>query len=99
VDPAHFVDAPTGPEILEQLLGRPAWHASASCRGMGTERWFPERRPGVNLGEMVDQAKAICATCPVTLECLAAAVSEDEQAGVWGGLSTGDRRRLDRGAA
>ena len=33
----------------------------------------------------VEQAKAICATCPVAETCLADALARDEPDGVWGG--------------
>lgn len=38
------------------------------------------------------QAKAICATCPVRAECLAVAVAAGERHGVWGGLTSDERR-------
>lgn len=43
-------------------------------------------------------AKAVCATCPVRLSCLAEALNTNPRGdhGVWGGLTEGDRRRLRR---
>lgn len=40
--------------------------------------------------------KAVCATCPFRLwfECLDFGISNNEQYGVWGGLSERERRRL-----
>ena len=61
---------------LDQLLHRPAWHAQAACRGMGTELWFPER------GGDVRAAKAICSGCPVAARCDAAG---DGEHGIWAG--------------
>lgn len=37
--------------------------------------------------------KSYCAQCPVTTECLDAGISNNE-IGVWGGLSTRERRRI-----
>lgn len=36
-------------------------------------------------------AKAICATCPVTLDCLIASFRMGETHGVWGGLTARER--------
>lgn len=51
-------------------------------------------------GRHVSEAKAVCAQCPVTAECLA----YSQQApvcveGVWGGLSPSERRALRTAAA
>jgi hypothetical protein len=43
------------------------------------------------------QAKAICATCPLLLACQAWALDTDERWGTWGGLSATDRVRLRHG--
>lgn len=42
------------------------------------------------------RAKAICAICPVRLECLQYALRINEQHGVWGGLNEQERRALLR---
>jgi WhiB family redox-sensing transcriptional regulator len=42
------------------------------------------------------EAKAICAGCPVRLECLAYALDSGEAYGVWGGLSEDERRAMRR---
>jgi len=54
--------------------------------------FFPER--GANAGP----AKAICAACPVNVECGAAGLMDDF--GVWGGMAQRDRqaRRVALGA-
>ena len=78
-------------EWLASVLRRPEWHSRAACRGMGTEVFFPTR--GANL----DAARAICATCPVTRECLTAAL-ESDTVGVWAGTSERGRRPMRRDA-
>jgi hypothetical protein len=72
---------------LAQLLRRPAWHAQAACRGMGTSLFFVDR------GGDPNPAKAICATCPVTAEC--AEASADEQ-GIWAGVAASRQARAQR---
>lgn len=39
-------------------------------------------------------AKAICARCPAADECLAQALAWHPVAGIWGGTTIGQRRRL-----
>ncbi|MGZ8766173.1 MAG: WhiB family transcriptional regulator, partial [Acidimicrobiia bacterium] len=65
---------------------RPAWHRAAACRSVGTHLFFLE--PGAD----PKPARALCATCPVTRECLRFAV-ETEAAGIWGGQSPAERRK------
>jgi WhiB family redox-sensing transcriptional regulator len=59
------------------------WQDDAACKGL-TDLFFPD--PGVNC----DHAKAICAMCPVRVECAEAGATEDF--GIWGGLSPKQRR-------
>jgi WhiB family redox-sensing transcriptional regulator len=42
------------------------------------------------------QAKAICARCPVRIECLEYAIRIREPHGIWGGLNELERRILIR---
>ena len=47
------------------------WRQQAKCRGMDTAIFFPAKElggPGAH--RMYDQAKAVCAECPVQVECL-----------------------------
>lgn len=86
-DPA---EAPTGADLLAELLNRPAWHADAACRGEGPGRWFPEH------GQRPDEGRVICSGCPVRRDCLIAALSvaPADDDGMWAGTS----RRARQGA-
>lgn len=66
------------------------WARRAACAGTDPELWFP------NQGAPDAQAKAICDSCPVRQQCLDYALRWDIQFGMWGGLSTRERRRLRR---
>ncbi len=81
--------------LLDELLNRPSWHAEAACKGQGPAPWFPGR------GESTQPAKKICDGCPVSAECLTAAlaIGVAQDAGVWSGTSVQQRRRLRRSAA
>ena len=74
---------------VRRLLVRPAWHARAACRGMGTRAFFPVR------GETGAEAKAICAACSVRRECFTAASSGEER-GIWAGTVDKERAEMRR---
>ena len=46
--------------------------------------------------EGAEAAKAVCAECSVKATCLDYALSVREKAGVWGGATERDRRRMIR---
>jgi len=64
---------------------RPAFFALAACAGMDPSIFVPRR------GMSVSEAKAVCAGCPVTAECLAYALADPGLEGVWGGTSSSKR--------
>lgn len=70
------------------------WQDEAECGK-------PHVRDSVDMfdeqGEGVWYAKAICAACPVTVQCLELALANRERYGVWGGLDTAERERLRKG--
>ena len=49
------------------------------CRTGDPELWFAEHTA------QVEQAKALCRTCPIREGCLAGAIEREEPWGVWGG--------------
>lgn len=44
----------------------------------------------------IRMAKTLCQQCPITNECLTYALEAKEEWGVWGGMSTQERKRLKR---
>lgn len=46
--------------------------------------------------ELAEEAKVVCAECPVRQPCLEHALSGRERDGVWGGLTERERRRILR---
>ena len=82
---------PDEPLTLEEFLNRPAWHARAACRRMGTDTFFPVR------GESSDPAKAVCEGCEVRTECLSEALELSDAVGIWGGASERGRREAPKG--
>jgi WhiB family redox-sensing transcriptional regulator len=82
-----------------------AWQDAAACRGKDILLFFGpdgERQPEREIRER--KAKAVCASCPVRMECLGYAVSRPEKYGTWGGLNEEERaserrRRMRRANA
>lgn len=78
---------------LEPALTAPAggdWQESGLCRQTDPEAFFPDK------GGSSRTAKAMCARCPVTAECLEYALARDERFGIWGGLSERERRAIKK---
>ena len=73
-----------------------AWQARAACRGPQAAVFFPpthaERKDEKQTREQ--RAKAICATCVVSRECLEYAIRIREPHGIWGGLNEAERKQL-----
>ncbi len=68
----------------------PPWMATASCRGVDPDVFFPSDGVGV------ETASKICAECPVKQQCLEFALAQHIDHGVWGGTSERERRRITR---
>jgi WhiB family transcriptional regulator, redox-sensing transcriptional regulator len=71
------------------------WRADAACRDADPELFFPDgdiRSARVQ----VMTAKLICRACPVSATCLSLALANGQEAGIWGGLTEDERRRLHR---
>lgn len=71
------------------------WQLRGSCRGVDPSLFFhPEGERGPRRSNREKAAKAICATCPVLLQCREAALAAREPYGIWGGLSEHEREQL-----
>ncbi len=69
-----------------------AWQEKSLCAQTDPEAFFPEK------GGSTREAKRVCQSCEVQVECLEYALAHDERFGIWGGLSERERRRLKRAA-
>lgn len=64
------------------------WTLRAKCRGM-QDQLFPE-------GADQKRARSVCVGCAVRSECLAEALDNRIEWGVWGGMTERERRQLLR---
>jgi len=79
---------------LEEQFWEPRheWRDDSACAGADSDVFFP---PSEDEAAAMP-AKKICAVCPVKEQCLEYALTTNQTEGVWGGMSSGDRRRLRR---
>lgn len=71
------------------------WRQRAACIDEDPELFFPVGTTGPALDQL-ERAKAVCRRCQVVDECLEWALSTNQDAGVWGGMSEEERRSLRR---
>ena len=64
------------------------WAASAACMGKSDALFVR--------GAEQNRAKQVCATCHVRAECLAEALDNRIEWGIWGGMTERERRALLR---
>ena len=64
------------------------WQDVAACRVLPVEMFFPA------VEQEAFDAKAVCQTCAVKEPCLEFALIAGERFGIWGGLTSQERRSL-----
>ncbi len=74
------------------------WRSKAACLSVDPELFFPIGNTGPAIAQAAE-AKRVCASCEVQEICLQWAIANNQDAGVWGGLSEDERRSLKRRAA
>lgn len=73
------------------------WWERAECRDADPELFFGGEHRSSGQKKLDEHAaKLICSHCPVRQECLAEALSDEERHGIWGGLTSRERRRLKK---
>ena len=66
------------------------WVTRSACKGLDPTIFYPAT------DEEADEAKAVCAECPVQADCLEHAIGHREHNGVWGGATERERQRIIR---
>ncbi|BBZ52098.1 WhiB family transcriptional regulator [Mycobacterium heidelbergense] len=77
----------TTPHIRLATEPRIAWVSKALCRSGDPDELFVS-------GKAQREAAVICRRCPVVAECLADALDNHMEFGVWGGMTERQRRAL-----
>lgn len=68
----------------------PGWYADAACADHPADWWFPDK------GHGAERAVEVCMACPVRAACLAYALDQGFDEGIWGGMSPRARTKLRR---
>lgn len=76
-------------QVIEQDNWSDDWALKGSCRNVDPDSLFVQ-------GAAQNRAKLICQGCPVRTECLADALDNRIEFGVWGGMTERERRALLR---
>ncbi|MFE3852305.1 WhiB family transcriptional regulator [Streptomyces griseorubiginosus] len=71
------------------MISSSDWSERGLCRTADPDELFVE-------GAAQNRAKAVCTGCPSRTECLAYALDNRIEHGVWGGMTERDRRALLR---
>ena len=76
------------------------WQTRGACnRVKDPDIFFAQSIPSPEeRRKRIQEAKDICRTCPVIDVCLQHALDNNEEYGIWGGLSEDERRNLRRRA-
>src|SRR3954447_8187542 len=69
------------------------WRDRSSCRDTDPDLFFPIGTTGPAI-EQIEAAKRVCRQCEVQGACLEFALATNQEAGVWGGTSEEERRKL-----
>lgn len=83
----RFVFPTDAPVVHGPYPAPQGWRRAALCLGQDPGIWYPIDAGGV-------EAVAICAACPVRLDCLGWALEHNERDGIWGGVSARRRQRI-----
>ena len=66
------------------------WRKLGACRGLDAAVFYPDD------DDDGEEAKSVCDGCGVRVACLEHALMNREKAGVWGGATERERRRIIR---
>jgi WhiB family redox-sensing transcriptional regulator len=74
-------------DVGTSVMWNEEWASQAACRASAPDQLFVR-------GAEQNKAKKLCAGCPVKAECLAEALENQIEWGVWGGMTERERRAL-----
>ncbi len=72
----------------------------AVCRNEDPELFFPQGEdkiyPSTQQTRVIEAAKAVCIACDIRIICLNEALEQGIEFGIWGGMTSAERRQLIR---
>ena len=70
-----------------------SWRRRGACQDSSPDLFFPIGTTGLAL-DQIEAAQMVCAACPARAECLEFALATNQEAGIWGGTTEEERRKL-----
>jgi WhiB family redox-sensing transcriptional regulator len=73
------------------------WREGANCKGDDPELWYPDPKDP-DYQETLEARRAICATCPVSAQCLSYSLSNPLTLsyGIFAGTTSVQRKKLKK---
>ena len=81
--------------LTDRSLEPRVWRNSAACRDTAPDLFFPIGTTGQAI-DHIASARAVCNSCAVQRECLEYALMTNQDAGIWGGATEDERRKIRR---
>lgn len=75
------------------------WRTQAACMNADPELFFPTGEKSPVDREQIKKAKEYCGRCLAKYACLEYALENNEDFGVWGGTTAGERKSIKRATA
>ena len=72
------------------------WREVARCRDEEPEQFFPVGEKGRAVRMQIEEAKFFCRRCDVREACAEYAIENGIDHGIWGGLTSAERRTIAR---
>ena len=85
--------SPYARELFTELTNRAMEHGSDIPCTNAPDLYFPDYDNAVGM-KMVFTAKALCLACPLVALCAEYGIEGNEQYGIWGGLTSNERRLI-----
>ncbi|WP_328485984.1 WhiB family transcriptional regulator [Streptomyces zaomyceticus] len=89
----RYITTDTGPQSTLRSIADHSWHAHAACYGITPKEADRLFFHGPRNTRDRQQAKQVCAGCPVRLDCLNFALENKVEWGMWGGLTLKERAK------
>lgn len=87
----RYITTNTGPQPTIRSIADHSWHSRAACYGINPKEADRLFFHGPRNFRDRQQAKQVCAACPVQRDCLNFALENRVEHGMWGGLTLKER--------
>ena len=75
-------------------INQPIFDGPARCAEVGGDQFYPDDFSTGGATVLYEQARRVCMSCEVRLECAEWAITHNEEYGMWGGLTPRERKEI-----